>query len=181
MIITCIGDSLTYGYGVGRHHTWCALASQLTGYSFVNRGINGAMSDEIAAQPYSDGDELFVMGGLNDLFHGRRIQVPLENMLGLCRAAMRQRVVPTAGIHMQISPDVDEAWCDGPVDVAKVRAAYAEYAEKLLVQCAREGVRTVDFRPVIGPGHFLFDGIHLNRAGHECMAKTVAAAWQGVR
>ncbi|MGX8719263.1 MAG: GDSL-type esterase/lipase family protein, partial [Desulfovibrio sp.] len=119
MIITCLGDSLTYGYGVGRPQTWCALASALTGHDFVNRGVNGALSDEIAAQPLG-GDEVFALGGLNDLFMGREVRVPLEQMRLLCRRASDAGIRPTVGIPMQIAPDVDEAWCDGPVDIARV-------------------------------------------------------------
>ena len=164
MIIICIGDSLTYGYGVGRPQTWCALASRLTGHEFVNRGGG-----------------LFAMGGLNDLFLGRPVSVPLENFRTLCRHALDKGIRPTIGIPMQISPDVDEAWCDGPVDIAKVRASYAEFAEKLLEQCRSGGIRTIDFRPLILPEHLSFDGIHLSRAGHERMAEAVAAAWSSQR
>ena len=176
MIITCLGDSLTYGYGVERCHAWCALASQITGHDFVNRGVNGALSDEIAAMPL-DGDELFAMGGLNDLFMGRPVRVPLEAMRSLCLRALARGMRPTVGIPMQISPDVDEAWCDGPVDVAKVRAAYAEYAQCLLLQCRAANVRTLDLRSVILPEHLAFDGIHLNREGHRRVAAAVAALW----
>ena len=180
MIITCLGDSLTYGYGVGRPQTWCALASALTGHDFVNRGVNGALSDEIAAQPLG-GDEVFALGGLNDLFMGREVRVPLEQMRLLCRRAADAGIRPTVGIPMQIAPDVDEAWCDGPVDIARVRAAYAAYADALLLQCLQDGVRTLDLRPVIQPCHLAFDGIHLNREGHRCMAGAVAGIWPAAR
>ncbi len=176
MIITCLGDSLTYGYGVERSNTWCALASQRTGHTFINRGINGALSDEIASLPF-DGDELFVMGGLNDFFMGRSPGVPLEALRGLCRKASAMGILPTVGIPMQISPDVEEAWCDGPIDIATVRTAYAAYAESLMLQCRKDGVRALDLRPLIHPCHLSFDGIHLNRQGHIRMADAVAALW----
>ena len=176
MIITCLGDSLTYGYGVGRPQTWCALASQRTGHEFVNRGVNGALSDEIASQPF-DGDELFVMGGLNDLFMGRPLRVPLEELLGLCRRASGRGIRATVGIPMQISSDVDEAWCEGPIDIEKVRAAYAEYAELLMIKCRENRIRTLDLRQIILPAHLAFDGIHLNRQGHMRMAEAIAELW----
>ncbi len=176
MVITCLGDSLTFGYGVERTLTWCALASRQTGHDFVNRGVNGALSDEIAAQPLC-GDELFVMGGLNDLFWGRPADVPLRELSGLWRRAAKAGIRPTVGIPMQISPDVEEAWCEGPVDIARVRAAYARLAEGLLRRCREDGVRTLDLRRLILPEHLAFDGIHLNREGHRRMALAVAALW----
>ena len=70
--VCCAGDSLTYGYGVGRPRTWCALASALTGHQFVNRGVNGALSDEIAALQNAVNDSWTVINKLErgDSFSG---------------------------------------------------------------------------------------------------------------
>ena len=176
MTILCIGDSLTYGYGVRRTETWCALVSNLTGHEFVNRGVNGATTGEMAEQELF-GDELFVMGGLNNLFMGMPVAVPLADIRGICRRAEDMGIRPTVGIPMQISKEVSEAWCEGPVDMDLVRAAYADFARALLLQCLEDGTDVIDFRPVIGQEYLSFDGIHLNRKGHERMAQAVAAHW----
>jgi lysophospholipase L1-like esterase len=63
------------------------------------------------------------------------------------------------------------------VDVDYVRSAYANLAEALLAQCRERGIRTIDFRPLIGPAELSFDGIHLNRCGHTRMAEAVAGCW----
>ena len=185
MDILCLGDSLTYGYGVPREECWCCLASRLTGHSFLNRGVNGATTGEmlerwesgLAAQASASKSEVLVMGGLNDLFMGIVPAAPLSNLLAICEQAIAAGLRPAVGIPMQISPDVDEAWCDGPVDVDYVRSAYADLAEALLAQCRERGIRTIDFRPLIGPAELSFDGIHLNRRGHARMAEAVAGCW----
>ena len=185
MDILCLGDSLTYGYGVPREDCWCALASHLTGHSFLNCGVNGATTGEmlerwkssLAAQASASKVDVFVMGGLNDLFMGIGPAVPLANILTVCEQARAAGLRPAVGIPMQISPDVDEAWCDGPVDVDYVRSAYANLAEALLAQCRERSIRTIDFRPLIGPAELSFDGIHLNRRGHVRMAEAVAKFW----
>ena len=41
MKIVCLGDSLTYGYGVPRKDGWVSLAAQATGHTLVNRGVSG--------------------------------------------------------------------------------------------------------------------------------------------
>ena len=189
MDILCLGDSLTYGYGVPREECWCALASRLTGHSFLNHGVNGETSGEmlerwesgLAVQASASKSEVFVMGGLNDLFIGIAPAVPLANLLAVCEQAIAAGLRPAVGIPMQISPDVDEAWCDGPVDVDYVRSAYAKLAEALLAQCRERGIRTIDFRPLIGPAELSFDGIHLNRRGHVRMAEAVAGCWGTAR
>lgn len=176
MDILCIGDSLTYGYGVGRPETWCAIASGLCGHGFVNRGVNGATTGEMREVALS-GDAVFVMGGLNDLFMGMDIAIPLANIVGICEDAARLGLRPAVGIPMPISTEVDEGWCDGPVDIAKVRDAYAAFAEELSRLCAERGIPALDFRPVMRPSDLSFDGVHLNRQGHRRMAEAVADFW----
>ncbi|WP_346666183.1 GDSL-type esterase/lipase family protein [uncultured Mailhella sp.] len=180
MNILCIGDSLTYGYGVGRSETWCALASQLTGHEFINKGVNGATTGEMAEQQLY-GDEVLVMGGLNNFFMGMPVSVPLADIRSICERAVNLGIRPVVGIPMQISPNVSEAWCEGPIDMDIVRSAYAEFACALLQQCLNDGTEYIDFRPVIGPEYLSFDGIHLNRCGHEHMANAVAAHWNARR
>ena len=180
MKILCTGDSLTYGYGVKRSETWCALASALTGHEFMNRGVNGATTGEMAEQDLF-GDELFVMGGLNNLFMGMPVAVPLADIRSICRRAEERGIRPTVGIPMQISQEVSEGWCEGPIDMDLVRGAYADFACALLRQCRKDGTDVIDFRPVVGPEHLSFDGIHLNRHGHERVAQIVAAHWNGRR
>lgn len=176
MNILCIGDSLTYGYGIRRAETWCALASQRTGHTFINRGVNGATTGEMAEQELG-GDELFVMGGLNNLFMGMDVTVPLADIRSICSRASGMGIRPVVGIPMQISDTVSEAWCEGPVDMDFVRAGYAEFADALVRQCRTDGTDFIDFRPVIDAEHLSFDGIHLNKSGHERMAQVVAAYW----
>ncbi len=180
MNILCIGDSLTYGYGVRRAETWCALASELTGHNFINKGVNGATTGEMAQQELS-GDEVFIMGGLNNLFMGMPVTVPLSDMRRICERALDLGIRPTVGIPMQISTDISEGWCDGPIDMNIVRSCYAEFADALLLQCRMDGIAFMDFRPHLGPGDLSFDGIHLNRQGHLRMAQVVAAHWNAKR
>ena len=44
MKIICIGDSLTFGYGVWRNDCWVTLISRSTGLRTLNRGVNGDTS-----------------------------------------------------------------------------------------------------------------------------------------
>lgn len=180
MNILCLGDSLTYGYGVGRADTWCTLATQLTGHEFINRGVNGATTGDMLEQPLF-GHELCVMGGLNDLFMGMDVAVPLRHLRLIVERAQALNIRPTVGVPMAFSPELTDGWCEGPVDMGWVRTSYAEFCEALRRQCAHSGIRVIDFRPVIGPEHLSFDGIHLNRLGHRRMAETVAAFWPALR
>ena len=179
MKILCLGDSLTYGYGVPRDDTWCTVASQLCGHEFHNNGANGATTGEMLEWRFAlPAGGLLVIGGLNDLFMGMSPNVPLANLLALCERGREAGLRVVAGIPMQISPDVEEAWCDGPVDVDWVRSTYASFADSLMEECEKRGIDHLDFRPLIGPAELSFDGIHVNKRGHKLMAEAVAEFWR---
>lgn len=66
--VLCLGDSLTYGYGVGRSECWAALAVRNMGREFVNCGVCGDTSCGMLARFPSlvaehRPDAVFVMGG----------------------------------------------------------------------------------------------------------------------
>ena len=52
MKIVCLGDSLTYGYGVPRKDGWVSLAAQATGHTLVNKGVSGDTLPEEGAETF---------------------------------------------------------------------------------------------------------------------------------
>ena len=75
--IICLGDSLTYGYGVRRAQCWTELAAKMSGWNVVNRGICGDTTGgmlvrlrEILREEIGERDErcFLLMGGCNDIF-----------------------------------------------------------------------------------------------------------------
>ena len=52
MKIVCLGDSLTYGYGVPRKDGWVSLAARATGHTLVNRGVSGDTLPEEGAETF---------------------------------------------------------------------------------------------------------------------------------
>ena len=77
MKLICIGDSLTFGYGVRPSQRWTRLCAQETGWEIVNEGISGdttggmlvrlrallAERDICVQHPLA-----LLMGGANDIF-----------------------------------------------------------------------------------------------------------------
>ena len=74
MNIICLGDSLTFGYGVWRNDCWVSLIAKATGLRVMNRGTNGDTSAymlqrakrRIAPYEAEPGDIAVIMGGAND-------------------------------------------------------------------------------------------------------------------
>ena len=77
MKLICIGDSLTFGYGVRTFQRWTRLCAQETGWEIVNEGISGDTTGGILVRLHTllaDRDIcvqrplVLLMGGANDIF-----------------------------------------------------------------------------------------------------------------
>ena len=75
MKLICIGDSLTFGYGVHLSQRWTQLCAQETGWELVNEGINGDTTGGMLAR---------MQGGvLAELREGGRLADIAPTMLDL--------------------------------------------------------------------------------------------------
>lgn len=77
--IVCIGDSLTYGYGVKQENVWHNLLKRNTGFRVLNRGVNGDGISGVRRRFDRDvvnerPDICFMMIGTNDLIEGAGIE-----------------------------------------------------------------------------------------------------------
>ena len=74
--ILCLGDSLTYGFGLPRGLVWTALCAAQTGAELLGRGVNGnttggmlAVLPDLLVREHPDA--VLLMGGTNDIAYGR--------------------------------------------------------------------------------------------------------------
>ncbi|MBF8984295.1 hypothetical protein IZY60_12175 [Lutibacter sp. B2] len=75
MKIVCIGDSLTYDYGVNREEAWINLIENRYDVQILNKGINGDTTERMVSRFYMDivrnnPSHAIIMGGSNDLITG---------------------------------------------------------------------------------------------------------------
>ena len=93
MRLICIGDSLTFGYGVHLSQRWTQLCAQETGWELVNEGINGDTTGGMLARMQggvlaelregglgADRPYVLLMGGSNDVFYSGSDAAARENM-----------------------------------------------------------------------------------------------------
>ena len=166
MEIICIGDSLTYGYGVRRTQRWTELATERSGWKLINHGVCGDTTGgmlvrmrEILRDLHSGKDErcFLLMGGY--LFGAGEM--------------------PIVAIGPGISgSQTDNAWAD-VVDFPMVSKCIRDYCDWLDRFCKTFGVRTIDFRDDFEDAEkglrvdLYFDGVHPNILGHQIMADRV--------
>lgn len=181
MKIICLGDSLTYGFGVGRRKVWTALASEGTGHGVVNKGINGDTTGGMLARFTEDvvreaPDAVLLMGGSNDFIMGEPVSTVQANMSAMAYRALSLNILPVMGIQIDICPGMIRQDWAGFTDFQAVRNKTRAYREGLIRFCRTFNIRMIDFHgiflqeaPEAGRA-FYSDGLHLNEAGHRYLA-----------
>ena len=184
----CIGDSLTFGYGVRRAQCWTTLAEEMSGWTVTNLGVCGDTTGgmlvrmrELLRDLDKKRDErcFLLMGGYNDIFYSGSNAGARENMAAMAHQLFAKGEMPI----LAIGPGIAKGACPEPwvraVDFPAAEACIREYDDWLERFCDTFGVRSIDFR-----GDFAYregrsgeklrlDGLHLNTRGHWIMAERV--------
>ncbi|MBQ9973361.1 MAG: GDSL family lipase [Oscillospiraceae bacterium] len=199
MKLYCLGDSLTFGFGMSRNVRWTTLVEQEAGWQVVNRGINGdttggmlaRLGPEVLDQIGSDrtsrlDSRILIMGGSNDVFFGGTDSAARANMAAMCQRLMGEGLEPYVGISLPVD------WTHAPrqwaqvVDFEQAARIMRDYCNWLKQFCGVFGLPVVDFAadfvlPDGSADHALFwDGLHPNAQGHRLMADRMIRALQPV-
>lgn len=197
MKLFCLGDSLTFGFGVSRNMRWTTLVEREAGWQVVNRGINGdttggmlaRLGPEVLDAVGNDRAQrlesrILIMGGSNDVFFGGTDAAARANMAAMCQRLMGEGLEPFVGISLPVD------WTRAPrqwaqvVDFERAARLMTDYCAWLKQFCDIFGLTVVDFArdfvlPDGTPRHELFwDGLHPNAQGHRLMADRMIRALQ---
>ncbi len=188
MELICLGDSLTYGYGVRRCQCWTELAARTSGWTLRNCGVCGDTTGgmllrmrELLAECDGRRDERFflLMGGWNDIFYSGRRESAQENMAAMVQQLFAVGEAPI--IALAPGPggsDYPHSW-SALTDFKASEKLISDYEDWLIRFCDAFGVRMLDFRRdfLSRDGHprkeLYLDGLHPNEEGHRVMAERV--------
>ena len=187
--IICLGDSLTYGYGVRRAQCWTELAAEMSGWNVVNRGICGDTTGgmlvrlrEILREEIGERDErcFLLMGGCNDIFFSGSSTGARENMAAMAHQLFAEGEMPLIAVGPGIADGSYPSMWSDLVDFPEAGKVIRQYYEWLERFCSSFGVRMIDFqgdfrdREGNTRTELYLDGLHLNPEGHRVMAERLA-------
>ncbi len=182
----CLGDSLTFGYGVSPARRWLTLVTEAGPWRLMNRGLCGdttggmlvRLRELLNGSPRPE--QVLLFGGANDIFYSGTDAGARANMGAMIHQLLTAGVRPLVGIPMPIVPDWSpEAW-GAVVDFEAAQALLGSYADWTEAFCRAFGVPTVDFRSVFLDEsgqvrrELYLDGLHPNPEGHRRMAELLA-------
>ena len=185
MKIICIGDSLTYGYGVWSSQCWVTLLAEKInenrqfGIRCLNFGTNGDTSGymlerarrHIIPDKADQGDIVIIMGGANDTLMYGANENDAENIIKIADLAKSKGCIPIIGIQPGFRPSYYAFY--GPMDPDKLNADFDSFAELLLKESEARGIITFDLRPILADLELFSDGVHPTEYGHKLIAEAV--------
>lgn len=185
MRIVCIGDSLTYGYGVARFQTWVSQVDQRLKEAYgpaseaINCGINGDTTGGMLARFQRDvldasPNMVLLMGGANDLFCEASPAMFQPNLMAMAQQASKRNILPVIGIGPGLLPDqVPTAWAS-LTDFYQIPHVMDQYRTWLLRFGSSFGFPVIDFAQAVPlQEDYFLDGLHPNQKGHARMADLV--------
>lgn len=192
MRIVCMGDSLTYGYGVKRAAAWPALVSHmLEDVEIINRGISGDTTSGMMSRFEKDVLEknpqtMFLMGGSNDIFFSHSIAGAKNNIAAMVNRCFYEGIKVILGVPFEICyPALIDTWAyyAKQPGVSELSEKYQEWLEEF-AKCFKiplfkmeEGLPENREERIACS----LDGIHLNEKGNLMAAKYFAQKFQDLR
>lgn len=183
MNIICMGDSITYGYGLeDLSQRWTDLTAARTGHMLVNRGVSGDTTGGMLARCQTqvfnqNPDAMVLLGGINDIDIIGQYRPVCANVIAIIRQAELLNLPIILGIPLPVSPeDMNPPLWDTGKDKWRTRELCAQYAGWLRHYCQDHQLPVADFRtPFLLPdgtaNRALFqDGVHPTQEGHRLMA-----------
>jgi len=176
--LICIGDSLTYGYGVSFGKNWIAEITNLTGIKALNFGINGdttgymleRVTRNIIPNVIKPGDLAIVMGGENDVLTYGADEYSVNNVMRIVDELKNHGINSIVGIQPGFYESVTPFY--GPLSLQKLNENYNKFADSLIEECMKKSIIFLDLRETFqGKSQLFIDGVHPNEEGHYMIAK----------
>lgn len=182
--IVCLGDSLTYGYGISDGRSWIdILSGDLKEYLFFNQGVCGDTTWDMKQRLVRDvlsytPDALILLGGVNDILCHCAIDSIIDNIESILMGCRAKNIVSLLLLPVLISLNPGPA---GWVNQRECRNIYNNIQElriKLKEYAVKNNFPYLDLLAVYSSKEnqddfFLPDGIHIIGEIHQRIANLI--------
>ncbi len=185
MKIVCIGDSLTFGYGVNKKDRWVELSKSILKHKnieIVNKGVNGDTTSGILSRFYDDvidenPSHVFIMCGSNDFLMGLSVDYVFKNLLLMIKDAEENSIIPIIGIQPSIISELANIHWEPYLNYSFMNSCILAYKKMVVEYCTCNHIAFVDFHSQFlniidhNENTFYIDGLHLNAKENKLMAE----------
>ncbi|MDD3225699.1 MAG: GDSL-type esterase/lipase family protein [Clostridium sp.] len=183
MSIVCIGDSLTFGYGVKQEEGWVSVLAGMVKEKVINKGIPGNTTYEMKERFIKDvaqikPSKVIIMGGTNDVFLKNSVKDVLHNIDKMIQMCEENKIIPIILTPLSVNGDISEKTWFIDMDYKEVNQNLSELRKSLVQYGAEKDIKVIDLGTILlkegkMKDHFLNDGIHINKEVHSEIAEIV--------
>lgn len=182
--LVCLGDSITYGYGISKDRSWFALLDKVLCCELINHGVNGAtvfdmiyfFQEEVI---YEAATDLLLMGGINDLLMGRTSKTVGDRIEDIVKLCVEHKIAPKLATLIEPTEGIVREWDFEEVKVRQIIQKTREVNDRILELCRSYNLDCIDvgaiFREARDRDALLMDGLHPNEEGHRRMFEYIRA------
>lgn len=181
--LLCLGDSLTFGYGVAAQDRWLTLLSRAGRVQCQNEGLCGdttaGMLQRLKAMELTAYDAFFLMGGSNDILLDIRREQTQAHMADMITRLQTQGKPVYVGIPPLTLPESAAYGWQAADAVTGHNDRLTAYRQWLLNECKQQRLCVFDFYAALWDAQkanrtpsLYVDGVHPGPAGYALMAQT---------
>lgn len=185
MKFVCIGDSLTYGYGVPKGKCWVDIIRKELKIEVINKGSNGDRIADMLSRSFIDVVEnrpnvVTIMGGTNDFLMGYNLDRVKKGVELLVNEAREFYIIPIIGIQIPVDENLAVKRWSSDVDYSAVNKNIEQYRKWVIDYCNQNDILYVDFYKTFNETtqfmcaeKLYIDGLHPTEYGHQIMSQCI--------
>lgn len=193
MKIICIGDSITFGYGILKKDCWVSLIKSKLRLDVTNKGINGDTTAGMLSRSFKDvitlsPSHVMIMGGCNDFMCNRNLNMVENNLEELVKEALSYHIVPIIGIEPPVNSLIAVKKWSSSIDYHFVNKLEKEYHDWIINFCIKLNINYIDFYQCFkenlknkNPRELYIDGIHPTPLGHNLMFNCIIDVFHSMK
>ncbi|CAB1240943.1 GDSL-type esterase/lipase family protein [Clostridium sp. WLY-B-L2] len=183
MKLVCIGDSLTFGYGVPANDNWVSLIKEPLQMEVLNKGANGDTTSGMLSRSYEDviknhPNYVLIMGGSNDFMSNRPLNMVTDNIALIVKDAVNSDIIPIIGIEPAINKGIAIKRWDDILNYDRINELQKDYRNWIITFCSENKFHYIDYYKCFleklkdtSANHLFIDGLHPSLSGHRLMAE----------
>lgn len=182
MKVVCIGDSLTYGYGIDQKQSWFESVKTYYNVEFINVGIPGNTSVEMKARFEADvisknPTHVLIMGGSNDVMLQWAVEDTINHLCDMANCAKQHGVIPIMMAPPPVNGSIKDKTWFVDVEYNEANKQLEALADALKAYAESTDIPFVDlfhhYPSDVWQPHYLLDGIHFRKSGHALMHEVI--------
>ncbi|OPJ63038.1 GDSL-type esterase/lipase family protein [Clostridium oryzae] len=181
MLLVCIGDSLTFGYGVNSENCWVSLLNNSIDLKIKNKGVNGNTTAAMLDRFYDDvilqkASHVIILGGTNDFILNLKEQYVLENIKLMCAEAIKNKITPILASPIPVERYLASKCWSSTLNYFDINKHLYSLSQSLRQLSIDKNLIMADlfssYVSFSSNSSLYTDGIHPNELGHKLIKDT---------